>query len=95
MQAPRPDRDELELRLARASATRDLPVLGICRGMQVMAVAAGGELEQHLPDRAGVVEHAGAPGAYASHAVTTVDGTRLAQAVGGGLDVPSYHHQGC
>ncbi len=94
VQAPRPDRDELELRLARASATRDLPVLGICRGMQVMAVAAGGELEQHLPDRPGVGVHAGAPGAYASHPVTWADGSRLAQALGGGPDVPSYHHQG-
>jgi len=94
VQAPRPDRDELELRLARASATRDLPVLGICRGMQVMAVAAGGELEQHLPDRPGVGDHAGQPGVYVRHPVTTADDSRLAQAVGGGLDVPSYHHQG-
>ncbi|MDQ2757494.1 MAG: gamma-glutamyl-gamma-aminobutyrate hydrolase family protein [Actinomycetota bacterium] len=94
VQAPRPDRDELELRLARASATRDLPVLGICRGMQVMAVAAGGGLEQHLPDRPSSGEHAGEPGVYASHPVTTAGGSRIAQAVGERLDVPSYHHQG-
>jgi putative glutamine amidotransferase len=93
VQAARPDRDELELALARVSAERDLPVLGICRGMQVMAVAAGGELEQHVPDRVGHEGHSVAPGTYAVHDVTIVEGTRTAQILGGAVEVPTYHHQ--
>ncbi|MFY9914291.1 MAG: gamma-glutamyl-gamma-aminobutyrate hydrolase family protein, partial [Nocardioidaceae bacterium] len=49
VQLPRPDRDASELLLAKVTAAYDVPLLGVCRGMQVMAVAAGGELEQHLP----------------------------------------------
>jgi putative glutamine amidotransferase len=52
-QPARPDRDHTELALVRAAIEADLPLLGICRGMQVMAVAEGGRLEQHLPDRLG------------------------------------------
>ncbi len=94
-QSPRPDRDSWELALARASAERDLPVLGICRGMQVMAVAVGGALHQHLPDVVGHEAHSPAPGVYASHHVGVVEGTRLAGILGvEPLDVPTYHHQG-
>jgi putative glutamine amidotransferase len=70
-----------------------LPVLGICRGMQVMAVQAGGTLEQHLPDRVGSDVHSPAPGVYGSHSVRTVPGTRLAQLLGEGEVTSSYHHQ--
>lgn len=94
-QGARPDRDVWELALSRVSAERDLPVLGICRGMQVMAVAAGGVLEQHLPDRVGHAEHQLTPGHCTSHPVRIVEGTRLAALLGSGdLDVPTYHHQG-
>ncbi|HEX8970398.1 gamma-glutamyl-gamma-aminobutyrate hydrolase family protein [Oryzihumus sp.] len=93
VQPGRPDRDALELALARASAEQDVAVLGICRGMQVMAVAAGGHLEQHVPDRVGHDEHSPAPGVYGSHPVTTVAGTRLAAILGTAVDVPTYHHQ--
>ena len=93
-QAPRPDRDAWESALVRAAEEVDLPVLGICRGMQVMAVAAGGRLEQHLPDRVGHEGHNPRPGVYSSHHVRPVEGTRLAGLVGDGdLDVPTYHHQ--
>lgn len=93
-QRPRRDRDAWELALARASADRDLPVLGICRGMQVMAVASGGVLEQHLPDRVGHDAHSPRPGEYASHHAEPVEGTRLAELLGTQpLDVPTYHHQ--
>ncbi|WP_256792522.1 gamma-glutamyl-gamma-aminobutyrate hydrolase family protein [Terrabacter sp. Ter38] len=93
VQASRPDRDSTELAIARATAGTDLPVLGICRGMQVMAVAAGGLLEQHVPDRVGHDEHSPAPATYGNHAVRTVAGTRLAEILGEESDVPSYHHQ--
>jgi len=93
VQASRPDRDSTELAIARATAGADLPLLGICRGMQVMAVAAGGLLEQHVPDRVGHDEHSPAPATYGSHAVRTVAGTRLAEILGEEAVVPSYHHQ--
>ncbi len=54
---PRPNRDAAEVLLLRAALAADLPVLGICRGMQLMAVAAGGRLYQHLPDALGHEEH--------------------------------------
>jgi putative glutamine amidotransferase len=93
VQEARHDRDAMEVALARAAADADLPLLGICRGMQVMAVAAGGTLEQHLPDRVGHVDHSPAVAVYGHHLVTTVPGTRLAALLGDQADVPSYHHQ--
>jgi putative glutamine amidotransferase len=93
VQGARRDRDEFELALARVSAARDMPVLGICRGMQVMAVAAGGELEQHVPDRVGHHGHSLGQGRYAVHTVATVEGTLTAQLLGPAVEVPTYHHQ--
>ncbi len=61
--------------------------------MQVMAVAAGGLLEQHVPDRVGHDEHSPAPGDVRQPRVRTVAGTRLAEILGEEADVPSYHHQ--
>lgn len=93
-QSPRPDRDAWELALCRASADLDLPALGICRGMQVMAVAAGARLEQHVPDRVGHESHNPRPGEYASHHARPVEGSRLADLLGTEpLQVPTYHHQ--
>lgn len=93
VQPPRPDRDSTELAVARLTRERDLPVLGVCRGMQVLWVDAGGSLEQHLPDRLGHDGHAPAPGRYGEHEVRTVPGTRVAAMLGDRLSVPSYHHQ--
>jgi putative glutamine amidotransferase len=94
VQAARPDRDAWELALARVSAAADLPVLGICRGMQVMAVAARGRLEQHVPDRTGTEIHSPHIGSYASHPIQPVAGTRVASILGEGRQVvPTYHHQ--
>lgn len=93
VQAARPDRDTTELAVARVSRELDLPVLGICRGMQVMAVAAGGSLEQHVPERVGHDGHSPGPGAYGNHAVGTVAGTVTAALLGRRVDVPSHHHQ--
>ncbi|MCU1536946.1 MAG: peptidase, partial [Humibacillus sp.] len=93
VQASRPDRDATEVALARVTAHLDLPVLGICRGMQVMAVAAGGRLEQHVPDRVGHDDHSPGPSVYGTHVVDTVAGSRVADLLGEHLEVPSYHHQ--
>lgn len=92
-QEPREDRDAMELALAAAAAEEGVPLLGICRGMQVMAVAAGGDLEQHVPDRVGHQDHSPHVGAYGAHAVTTVAGTRVNSLLGDSTVVPSYHHQ--
>jgi putative glutamine amidotransferase len=93
-QPSRPDRDGAELALARLVHERDLPVLGVCRGMQVMAVSAGGTLEPHLPDRLGADRHSPAPAVYGSHGVRTRPGSRLAAVLGDWVEVASYHHQG-
>ena len=93
-QTPRPSRDSWELALARVSGERDLPLLGICRGMQIMAVAAGAALVQHLPDVVGHEAHCPRPGEYSSHHARPVAGTRLARILGTDeLSVPTYHHQ--
>ncbi len=94
VQPPRPDRDASELLLARVTGADDVPVLGVCRGMQVMAVAGGGALEQHLPDRLGHTDHSPGPGRYGEHPVEMAPGTRLHKILGNAVIVPTYHHQG-
>ncbi|HEY7043717.1 MAG TPA: gamma-glutamyl-gamma-aminobutyrate hydrolase family protein [Nocardioidaceae bacterium] len=94
IQLPRPDRDASELLLADLTARLDVPVLGVCRGMQVMAVAAGGELEQHLPDRIGHTGHSPAPGLYGEHPVELAPGSRMRKVLGDQVTVATYHHQG-
>lgn len=93
VQAPRPDRDETEIALLHKAMHADLPVLGICRGMQIMAIATGGTLDQHIPDRVGHCDHAPAPGAYGTHPVRITPGSRLHAILGDHADVRSYHHQ--
>lgn len=90
----RPDRDAAELALLEGALGRDLPLLGICRGMQLMVVACGGRLLQHLPEAVGHDGHRPAPGRYGDHAVITAEGSRLRALLGERVDVPSYHHQG-
>ena len=82
-------RDRAELALMREAIRRDMPVLGICRGMQLLNVALGGDLVQHL----GSDTHKGPPGTYTFHDVTVTPGTRLAGVVGAGTPPhTSPHH---
>jgi putative glutamine amidotransferase len=91
-----PDRDAFEIDLIRAAERLRIPALCICRGMQVMNVAYGGTLHQHLPDLEGVLEH-GVPleGTETLHAVTPEPGSSLAAVTkSGDLTCSSHHHQG-
>jgi putative glutamine amidotransferase len=92
----RPERDRFELALTHAALERDLPVLGICRGMEVLNVACGGTLVQHLPDHLdGARRHRHTPGAFADHEVRLAEGSLAASAAGGRrAAVKSHHHQG-
>jgi putative glutamine amidotransferase len=86
-------RDAAELELLDAAMAAGKPVLGICRGMQLLNVARGGTLCQHLPNEAG---HTPDPGTFGAHPVRVAAGTRLAGilgANGSGADVPTAHHQ--
>lgn len=96
VQAVRPERDASELLLAGVTAEEDVPVLGVCRGMQVMAVAAGGALTQHLPDLVGTSLHSPGHGHghYGSHVITVKENTRLYEILGSQVTVATYHHQG-
>jgi putative glutamine amidotransferase len=89
----RPDRDAGELTLLTAALAADLPVLGVCRGMQLLAVAYGGTLHQHLPDVVGHDRHRPAPGVYGSHPVRFAAGSRAGVVMAGVDRVNSYHHQ--
>src|SRR5215210_6899510 len=90
-----PDRDAFELALVRATGARDMPCLGICRGMQVVNVAYGGALDQHLPDRLADDIHRGDGPSFADHAVDVEPASLAARAAGGTrVAVKSYHHQG-
>jgi gamma-glutamyl-gamma-aminobutyrate hydrolase PuuD len=88
------ERDDFELGLMRDALARDLPVLAICRGSQVLNVALGGGLEQHVPDRVGTDVHKETPGVFADHDVDVLPGTRLSAILGDRHDVKSHHHQG-
>ena len=87
-----PERDRFELALARGAIDRGLPFLAICRGMQILNVALGGDLEQHLPS---AERHMHTPGVFSDHEVELADGSLAARAAGCSmLAVRSHHHQG-
>jgi putative glutamine amidotransferase len=91
-----PERDRAELALTRAAVARDMPILGICRGMQLLNVAFGGTLKQHLPDDVGHEDHRRFPGSFdgADHDVRLKAGSLAAAAAGEEMHgTKSHHHQ--
>ena len=95
-EAPDPERDAWEFGLVREAIARDMPFLGICRGMQVMNVAFGGSLTQHLPESLGTTDHRRTTGSFDGndHLVDLEEGSLIARAAGEVVhSVPSHHHQ--
>ncbi|MFB4311364.1 gamma-glutamyl-gamma-aminobutyrate hydrolase family protein [Actinomadura sp. GTD37] len=90
---PQPQRDRFELALVRAIVAADLPFLAICRGMQVLNVARGGALIQHLPEAVGHKGHAPEAGIVGSHRVQISATSLVGGILGDAADVPTYHHQ--
>jgi putative glutamine amidotransferase len=91
-QNTRAERDRFEIALARAAVERAVPVLGVCRGFEILNVALGGTLEQHLPD---AELHLHTPGQFADHGVRLAPGSLAARAAGAErITVRSHHHQG-
>jgi len=91
----KPERDTAEMMLMRAAIAEGLPMLGICRGIQLMAVAYGGRLHQHLPDVLGHHGHRPLHGPkFGEHAVRLRPGSRAAGILGDTVMVNSFHHQG-
>ncbi|WP_354643988.1 gamma-glutamyl-gamma-aminobutyrate hydrolase family protein [Kitasatospora camelliae] len=86
---PQRDRDSWEFTLLREALDRDLPVLGVCRGMQVLSVELGGDLVQHLPDGS----HQEPPGRYVRQQVRVLADSRLGEILGESARVSCYHHQ--
>jgi putative glutamine amidotransferase len=91
--APQARRDSGELSLLQAALEQDVPVLAVCRGIQLLNVARGGDLVQHLPEEVGHDDHKQVPGVFAEHPVEVKEGTRLAGMIGARSEVTSHHHQ--
>lgn len=89
----RPDRDRGEMALLAAALEANLPVLAICRGMQLLNVVRGGDLVQHLPEVTEEEAHVTAPGVFSRHEVTLDPASRLGRVLGSRALVASHHHQ--
>jgi len=92
--SPRPERDNAELRLLQAALELDMPVLAVCRGSQLLNVARGGDLVQHLPDELGHERHKHEPGQFSDHSVRLDPDSRVGTLLGDHAPVKSHHHQG-
>jgi putative glutamine amidotransferase len=90
----RPERDRAELALLEGALARDMPVLAVCRGSQVLNVARGGDLVQHLPEVVGHQGHKQVPGVFAGHDVDVLPESKLREVIGERAPVKSHHHQG-
>ncbi len=91
---PRPERDASDLAALRRALERRIPVLGVCRGNQLLNVGLGGTLHQHLPDVVGHLRHSIEPATFGPVSVTPDAGTRVGDALGGEtLQVWCHHHQ--
>jgi gamma-glutamyl-gamma-aminobutyrate hydrolase PuuD len=91
--AARPERDAAEIAMLHRALERGIPVLGVCRGVQMINVALGGTLVQHLPDAVGHQGHNPSPGVFGTSVVALVQGSRVATAVGTRVAVQCHHHQ--
>ncbi|MBF6214668.1 gamma-glutamyl-gamma-aminobutyrate hydrolase family protein [Nocardia puris] len=89
----RADRDESEFALFALALAAGLPILAVCRGLQLVNVALGGTLIQHVPDVVGHEQHSGGPGSFGDVRVRTVGGTRVSGLVGAEATVRCHHHQ--
>jgi putative glutamine amidotransferase len=89
----RPERDAWEMALLDAALARDIPVLGICRGAQLLNVACGGTLHQHLPDAIHHDGHQSAPAEYGPVEIALEPDALPGRILGGRISVPCYHHQ--
>jgi putative glutamine amidotransferase len=89
----RPDRDGSEWELVNLAFKLRIPLLGVCRGMQLLNVVLGGTLHQHLPDRTATHDHLPEPGRFGRVPVTVAAGSRLAAVVGEHVEVHCHHHQ--
>jgi gamma-glutamyl-gamma-aminobutyrate hydrolase PuuD len=90
----RPERDRAELALLEGALARDMPVLAVCRGSQILNVARGGDLVQHLPEVVGDEHHRETPGTFSEHPVRIEDDSQLGSIASGHGPVASSHHQG-
>src|ERR671923_642220 len=89
-----PQRDRAELALLEGALARDMPVLAVCRGSQLLNVARGGDLVQHLPDAVGDEKHRETLGVFSDHGVRVDADSRIGALVGERAPVKSHHHQG-
>lgn len=92
-QSPQRERDRGEFALVSGALARDMPLLAICRGMQVMNVARGGDLIQHLPEHIESTVHREVVGVFSDHSVTIAPDSLLAEILGPAAPVKSHHHQ--
>jgi putative glutamine amidotransferase len=90
----KPERDRGELALLEGALARDMPMLAVCRGLQVLNVLRGGDLDQHLPDSVGSEVHREVRGRFSDHGVKIDESSRLGSLLGGRAPVKSHHHQG-
>ena len=89
----RADRDTAEMALVRAAVKEGVPVLGICRGMQVLNVALGGDLTQHLPELPGTLRHQESPGVFSTRRASLDADSWLGRTLGAEVPTACHHHQ--